>query len=266
MTTMLEAVDLTIAYGGVRANDGIDLAVEEGEFVGLIGANGAGKTTFVDGVTGFTPVTSGRVEFKGSDITRALPHRRAESGLVRTFQQVELFDDLSVADNLLLAAERVGWRTVLGDLLRRTQGAEQVQRVEWALELVGLGSLANRLPSDLSNGQRKLVGVARALAAKPSMVILDEPAAGLDATESIELSKVLRQLPDQGISVLLIDHDMGLVLSVCDRIYALDFGRVIAAGTPAEIRGSRAVIQAYLGAGAAADVDMGDSVSLEGVN
>lgn len=264
MSTILEAADLTVAYGGVRANDGIDLTVREGEFVGLIGANGAGKTTFVDGVTGFTPVTSGRVRFQGRDITGMAPHRRAQAGLVRTFQQVELFDDLTVSDNLLLAAERVAWRTVLGDLVRRTQGAEQVGAVEWALGMVGLESLADRLPSDLSNGQRKLVGVARALAAKPAMVILDEPAAGLDATESVELSKVLLQLPPQGISVLLIDHDMGLVLSVCDRIYCLDYGRIIADGTPAEIRASREVIRAYLGESAEPGTDIGD-VALEGV-
>jgi branched-chain amino acid transport system ATP-binding protein len=247
VTALLEAVDMTIAYGGVLANDAVDLRVGEGEFVGLIGANGAGKTSFVDGVTGFTPVTSGRVEFKGAAITTMAPHRRASAGLVRTFQAIELFDDLTVADNLLAAVETSSWRTFAGDLVRRRRSAAAAAQVEWALDLMGITDLARRLPSDLSNGQRKLVGVARALASRPDMVILDEPAAGLDAVESVDLSKTLRQLPAAGISVLLIDHDMGLVLSVCDRIYALDFGRIIAAGTPAEIRRSEAVVRAYLG-------------------
>lgn len=265
MTVLLEAIDMTIAYGGVRANDEVNLQVNEGEFVGLIGANGAGKTSFVDGVTGFAPVTSGRVEFKGDSITRLAPHRRAEAGLVRTFQAVELFDDLTVADNVLLATEPSTWGKLLHDLVRRSKTPEAAEQVEWAMGLVGVQDLAGRLPSDLSNGQRKLVGVARALAARPQMVILDEPAAGLDATESLELSKVLRSLPAAGISVLLIDHDMGLVLSVCDRIYALDFGRIIAEGTPAQIRKSPAVIGAYLGKSTEADATL-DAVSTEGTH
>jgi branched-chain amino acid transport system ATP-binding protein len=239
-------MDMTISYGGVRANDSINLTVGEGEFVGLIGANGAGKTTSVDGVTGFTPVTSGLVEFDGNDITKLAPHRRTAAGLVRTFQAIELFDDLSVADNVLVATEASSWRSFASDLVRSSRKTS-AERAHWALDLMAIGNLAGRLPSDLSNGQRKLVGVARALAARPAMVILDEPAAGLDAAESLEISRILRQLPAAGISVLLIDHDMGLVLSVCDRIYAVDFGRVIAEGTPAEIRNSAAVVRAYLG-------------------
>jgi branched-chain amino acid transport system ATP-binding protein len=256
-------MDMTIEYGGVRANDAVNLEVRSGEFVGLIGANGAGKTSFVDGVTGFTAVTSGQVMFKGEAITGMVPHRRASAGLVRTFQAIELFDDLTVADNLLAAVETSSWRSFARDLVRRSRSATAEKQVTWALNLMGISDLASRLPSDLSNGQRKLVGVARALASRPEMVILDEPAAGLDAAESLELSKTLRQLPAAGISVLLIDHDMGLVLSVCDRIYALDFGRAIAEGTPSQIRRSEAVVRAYLGD--SADTSSGlDVHSLEG--
>ncbi|CAN5262803.1 hypothetical protein BH09ACT10_BH09ACT10_26580 [soil metagenome] len=263
MTTLLEAIDMTIAYGGVRANDSVNLKVEAGEFVGLIGANGAGKTSFVDGVTGFTPVTSGRVEFRGEEITKVVPHIRSTSGLVRTFQAVELFDDLTVADNVLVATETSTWKSFFTDLVSRKRSAEIAERVSWAMNLVGVAELAERLPSDLSNGQRKLVGVARALASRPEMVILDEPAAGLDAIESLELAKVLRALPAAGISVLLIDHDMGLVLSVCDRIYALDFGQIIAEGTPAEIRKSKAVIRAYLGESADAEAGLDSDAGLD---
>jgi len=253
MRPLLRAIDMTIAYGGVLANDSINLTVGEGEFVGLIGANGAGKTTFVDGVTGFTPLMHGRVEFDGDDVTDLAPHRRPAVGLVRTFQAIELFDDLTVADNVLVASETSNWRSFARDLVRSSRSNPATARAQQALDLMTIGNLAGRLPSDLSNGQRKLVGVARALATRPTMVILDEPAAGLDATESLELSRILRQLPASGISVLLIDHDMQLVLSVCDRIYALDFGRVIAEGSPAEIRNSAAVVRAYLGESAGAE-------------
>lgn len=247
MKVLLNASDVTIAYGGVRANDAVNITVCEGEFVGLIGANGAGKTSFIDGVTGFTPVSSGRVEFEGQDITTMSPNRRARAGLVRTFQSVELFDDLTVADNVTVALEKLDWRTFASDLFRHSGGLRTREQVVAVLRLVGLEDMAERMPSSLSNGQRKLVGLARSLASRPTMAILDEPAAGLDAAESVELSHVLRGLPSVGTSVLLIDHDMGLVLSVCDRIYVLDSGRIIAHGTPAEIRSSPEVIRAYLG-------------------
>ena len=247
MAPLLQAQGVTVTYGGVHANRDVDLAVGAGQFVGLIGSNGAGKTTFVDAITGFTTVAAGSVMFDGEDITHARPHLRARAGLVRTFQALELFDDLTVRDNLLVACEPSRWWSLPFDILRRKQLPEIEERVDWALKRMGCAAFANRLPEDLSHGQRKLVSVARALAAQPKLVLLDEPAAGLDATESQALAKVLRSLLDDGIAVFLIDHDMGLVLSVCDEIYVLNFGEIVAHGTPAQIRHDPAVIAAYLG-------------------
>lgn len=249
---MLETRDLTVAYGGVRANDSVTVRVEEGELFGLIGPNGAGKTTFIEAITGFARVTSGRVSFRGKDVTSWPPHRRAHLGLTRTFQSVELFDDLSVMDNLLVAAEPGGLWSYFSDLAVPRRSAAAVNSSEWALELLGLARVADKISSDLSQGQRKLVGVARALAARPKLVLVDEPAAGLDTTESVELGVRLRRVVDSGITVLLVDHDMGLVLNSCDRLCVLNFGRLIATGDPETVRNDPAVVAAYLG-GAAGD-------------
>jgi branched-chain amino acid transport system ATP-binding protein len=245
---LLEARGVTVSYGGVVANDSVDLTVEENGFVGLIGANGAGKTTFIDAITGYAQIATGSVVFDGEDITGASPDQRARRGLVRTFQSLELFDDLTVRDNLLVACERPRWwspRDILGR--RRDSGIDE--QVDWALARLEIEEIAERLPEELSHGQRKLVGLARALASKPKLILVDEPAAGLDVNESEGLREILATLPADGIAVFLIDHDMGLVLSVCERIYALDFGHVIASGTPAEIRNNPVVIGAYLGEG-----------------
>jgi branched-chain amino acid transport system ATP-binding protein len=249
MSALLEASGMTVTYGGVHANRDVDLEVGRAEFVGLIGSNGAGKTTFIDAITGFARVNAGAVRFDGDDITRLPPSERARRGLVRTFQSLELFDDLTVRDNLLVACEHSRWWSLPIDVFRCKRAREVDEKVSWALATVGLEHLADKLPEDLPHGQRKMVGVARALAASPKLVLLDEPAAGLDAEESAELAKELRGLLDLGVSVLLIDHDMGLVLSVCDRVYVLDFGKVVAQGTPAQIRNDETVIAAYLGDG-----------------
>ena len=247
MTHLLEARGVTVTYGGVHANENVDLSIAEGKFVGLIGSNGAGKTTFVDAITGYARIAAGSVHFDGDDITADAPNLRARKGLVRTFQSLELFDDLTVYDNLLVACEKSRWWSIPVDILRRRPPKEAEERARWALRTVGIEHLADRLPEDLSHGHRKVVGVARALAARPKLLLLDEPAAGLDAHESADLSKMLRGLLEEGITIFLIDHDMGLVLSVCDEIYVLDFGRIVAHGTPAEIRRDPAVIAAYLG-------------------
>jgi branched-chain amino acid transport system ATP-binding protein len=251
MAPLLQTTELAVSFGGVRALDGVDLMVEPGRLVGLIGPNGAGKSTFIDAVTGFVAST-GRVEFAGRDISGAPAYRRARAGVGRTWQTVELFDDLTVAENLLVAAEpsRLGW--AVADLLRpRRRGAEA--RVEIALAGVGLEGVADHLPNRLSQGQRKLAGVARALAAEPALVCLDEPAAGLDPAESAALGAQLRATVDAGTAILLVDHDMGLVLGICDDIYVLEFGRVIAHGTPANVRADDRVIAAYLGENTASD-------------
>ena len=247
MAAMLETHGLTVTYGGLNANDDVNIGVQEGKVCGLIGPNGAGKTTFIDAITGFTAPSGGRVLFDGREINSLTPAQRADSGLTRTFQSLELFDDLTVWDNLLVAAERPTWWTFLADLVKPNRRSAAEEQAQWSLEVMGLQDMRDRLTTDLSHGQRKLVSVARALANRPKLVLLDEPAAGLDTAESQLLGDHLRDFLERDITVFLIDHDMGLVLNVCDYIYVLDFGRIIAEGTPAEIRANPAVIAAYLG-------------------
>jgi len=236
---------LSVAYGGVRAVDGVDLTVGAGQVVGLIGPNGAGKTTFIDAVTGFTPCR-GRVVLDGRDLTGLPPHRRARLGLARTFQSVELFDDLTIAENVAVPVERPTWRATVRDLVRPRAAATD-GAVGEALALLGLEHLADRQPNDLSHGQRRLVACARAIVGHPALVCMDEPAAGLDTTESRVLGGHLRTIVAAGPSILLVDHDMSMVLEVCDWVYVLQFGEVIAAGSPDDIRRHPAVVAAYLG-------------------
>jgi branched-chain amino acid transport system ATP-binding protein len=243
VTALLETHALTVTFGGLRAVDGVDLEVADGQIAGLIGPNGAGKTTLIDALTGFVPM-GGRVRFDGRDIESLAPHHRARTGLGRTWQSVELFDDLTVEDNLRVAAERQTVGGFLADLFHPTRRRGDVAH---ALDVLGISELGRRMPSELSAGQRKLVGAARAIAGRPRMLLLDEPAAGLDTTESREFAARLRAVRDTGITVLLVDHDMGLVLDVCDYIYVIDFGVKIAEGRAGEIVGDRRVVESYLG-------------------
>jgi branched-chain amino acid transport system ATP-binding protein len=255
MDTLLETADLSVVFGGLKAVDGVDLAVPRGQLVGLIGPNGAGKTTFVDALTGFVPAT-GRIRFAGRDISGLPAHRRVHAGLARTWQSLELFDDLTVGENLQVAAERTTIGSVAADLFAPSRRRDR-RAVDEALDLLELGALTERMPGELSQGQRKLVGVARALAARPQLVCMDEPAAGLDTSESQALGGRLRDTVAAGVGILLIDHDMGLVLSVCDYVYVIEFGAVIAHGTPAEIRTNERVLAAYLGEQARREVEVG---------
>jgi len=231
----LDAV--TVQYGGVRAVDSVSLSVSAGRVVGLIGPNGAGKTSLLDAISGFTRY-SGSVMLEGVPLDGLPGHRRSRQGLVRSFQGAELFDDLTVWENVVIGAGSAS-------------GEESVAaRSRWAIEAMGLGDVTEAAPGQLPNGRRKLVGVARAIAGRPTVVLLDEPAAGLDATESRLFADKLRGLTADGTTVLIIDHDMRLMLSVCDEIHVLDLGRLIASGTPAQVRQDLAVRLAYLGAAA----------------
>ncbi|HEX2382778.1 MAG TPA: ABC transporter ATP-binding protein [Acidimicrobiales bacterium] len=258
MSALLDVRGLRVAFGGVVAVDDVSFQVDEGTLVGFIGPNGAGKTTCIEALTGYVPHATGRVVFDDHDLGGLAPHRRARLGLVRTFQSVELFDDLTVRDNLRAAANRRTWWQSLGDLVA-PRWHDDESAIDDALELLGLTDVADALPAELPQGQRKLAGVARALTCRPRLLLLDEPAAGLDTVESVELGERLRAVVDRGVSVLLVDHDMGLVLGICDRVIVLDFGRVIAQGAPEEIRSNADVIAAYLGDDVAAAAPGGAS-------
>jgi branched-chain amino acid transport system ATP-binding protein len=248
MMELLRTTDMTVSFGGLRAVDAVDFSVEQGKLVGLIGPNGAGKTTFIDGITGFVPAT-GKIEFLGHDIANEPAHKRARRGLGRTWQSLELFEDLTINENLRVAADRQSAIGFLADLVLPQRRRNQAN-VEFALDVLGLRDLAERMPNEISQGQRKLVSAARALAARPQLVCMDEPAAGLDTTESQELGRRMRDIIDAGITIFLVDHDMGLVLNVCDYIYVIEFGAKIAEGTPDEIKNDPRVIEAYLGSSA----------------
>jgi branched-chain amino acid transport system permease protein len=226
---------LSVAFGGVRALTEVDLLVGRGELVGLIGPNGAGKTTFIDAVTGFVR-HSGGVTLMGHDVAGHAPHAIAALGCARTWQGTDLFDDLDVRENLTVAAG----------------SSVPPEEIESVLTQMGLAPVAEAMPAELSEGQRKLVGLARAVVGRPELLCLDEPAAGMDTRESQALGRRLRELADQGQSTLLIDHDMGLVLGICDRVVVLEFGRVIADGAPDAVRRDPAVMAAYLGSAAEA--------------
>ncbi len=238
-----------MSFGGVHAVVDVDLEVGAGQLVGLIGPNGAGKTTFIDAISGFVR-SRGRVELDGDDLTALPPHARARRGLARTWQSIELFDDLTVGENLLVAAHRPSLQRTLREAMSPPR--RDSSEIDPVLELLGLQAIVDELPSELSQGQRKLVGIGRALAARPRVVCLDEPAAGLDTHESEELGRRLRGLVDAGQAMLLVDHDMGLVLGICDEVVVLEFGKVIARGAADAVRRDPRVITAYLGSAAAA--------------
>ncbi|HEY2430435.1 MAG TPA: ABC transporter ATP-binding protein [Acidimicrobiales bacterium] len=242
---LLEVTDVVVQFGGVRALDGVDLTVHPGTITGLIGPNGAGKTTLFNAITGVVTPRSGRVSFDGTDITDWPTHRRGRAGLARTFQRLELFSGLTVHDNLLSAWEA----SVPGAVVGRHRAAGRALVAE-VLDRLALGPLADRLAGQLSTGHGRLVELARALCARPRLLLLDEPSSGLDPVETAQFRDVLLDVVGRETgepAILLVEHDVALVMEVCDAITVLDFGQRIAAGSPAEVRSNPAVIAAYLG-------------------
>ncbi|MER7183874.1 ATP-binding cassette domain-containing protein [Streptomyces hyaluromycini] len=242
----LHVRSVQVAFGAVRAVDGVELHVEPGEVVGVVGANGAGKTTLIDAITGFVP-SAGAIELGGQPLSAVSAYGRARAGIARSWQSLELIEDLTVLENLRVGSDARTWWSPLADMVRPKRG-EPTAAVRRAVDVLDLGGHLGDMPGELSTGKRKLVALARAVAGEPSVLLLDEPCSGLDHHEREEVGKVVRSLAEEwGMAVLLIEHDVHLVRRVCDRIVALDFGRVIAEGTPDHVLSEPAVMAAYLG-------------------
>jgi ABC-type branched-subunit amino acid transport system ATPase component len=242
--------NLVVKYGGHTAVNKISLTAPPGGLIGLIGPNGAGKTTTFNACTGLVRPTSGTVSLNGTDITTEAPHQRAQRGIGRTFQRMELFDSLSVRENVALGREggMAGSRPLRHLRSSRSDAAKVREASESALAQCGIEALAARRPADLSTGQRRLVELARCIAGGFTIMLLDEPSSGLDKAETVVFGQILRSLvADRGVGILLVEHDMALVMGVCDYLYVMDFGQPIFDGTPAEVHQSEIVRAAYLG-------------------
>lgn len=237
---LLEVRDVTVRFGGNVALDSVSLTVEPGIITGLIGPNGAGKTTLFNVVTGLHPPTRGTVLLDGEDVTRWLPFRRARRGMARTFQRLELFGELTVRENVQVAAS----------LHRRWGGGTGAVRrsADDLIDRLGLSGVAGVRADAIPTGQGRLVELARALAVQPRVLLLDEPAAGQSEQETEAFAAVLRELVADGVAILLVEHDMQLVMGVCEHLYVLDYGAVLAQGNPEQIQADPAVQAAYLGA------------------
>jgi branched-chain amino acid transport system ATP-binding protein len=249
-TGMLVAEQVTVKFGGNLALNDVSIDAQVGEVTGLIGPNGAGKTTLFNVITGMLAPTAGRIVLDGRDVSRLDTYKRARIGIARTFQRLELFTDLSIRDNLRVAGEiRNRWDGLAGRVGRGPRRINVARETERVLELIGLAELADADVSTIPTGTARVVELGRALMIQPRVLLLDEPASGQSDDETKAFERLLRRLArDDGLTVLLVEHDMALVMEVCDRIHVLDFGEVIAAGTPDEVRTDPRVRDAYLGA------------------
>ena len=251
MTALLQVQNVSKVFGGLIAVNGVSFAIEQNSISAIIGPNGAGKTTLFNLVTGFLQPTEGKVRLGETDITGLLPFRVASIGIVRTFQLVRLFLDMTVLENVMVGTHLNTSGGIISAVFRlpgaRSQMKEAEARARQLLAMVGLESYADTLATNLTYGQQRLLELARALAAKPKLLMLDEPAAGLTHGETKELSKLIRSVRDAGTTVLFIEHDMNMVMSTAERVVVLDFGKKIAEGTPNEIQKDSNVLEAYLG-------------------
>ena len=245
MNEILNLENISVNFGGHIAVNELSLTIDPGTITGLIGPNGAGKTTLFNVISGLLAPSSGRVLFADRDITSLAPHKRARIGIGRTFQRLELFNSLTVIDNLRVSIETSNqWKTSREAM----SGSSMNAKINKILDLTGLNSVRNVMASEIPTGQARLVELARALVLSPNLLLLDEPASGQNDEETERFGQLLRELCNSGISIFLVEHDMSLVMNTCDQVNVLDFGTVIAKGTPTEIQEHELVIEAYLGA------------------
>ncbi len=249
---LLEVKELGIDFGGLRALTDVDLTIDAGEIVGLIGHNGEGKTTVFTLLTGVSTPTRAAIRFAGKSIIGKKPYQITQTGIARTFQNIRLFKEMSVLDNIRVAINHTMRYPVISSFFRlpgywREEG-EAEERARELLGVFGMESAADQMAANLPYGMQRKLEILRALAADPQLLLLDEPAAGMDRTETQERMEVIRSIRERfQVAILLIEHDMSLVMNVCERLYVLDYGQLIASGTPDDIRRNEKVITAYLG-------------------
>ena len=254
---ILTTENLSVEFGGLKALTGVSIHVKEGEILSVIGPNGAGKTTFFNAITGNCRPSSGKVFLKGELITGMVPHVIARLGVARSFQNLKPFAEMSVVENVIVGREihfRSGLLSaVLRNRLFRSEEKRHVRKARDLIEFVGLERRRNTLARDLTYGEQKMLEIARALALEPSLLLLDEPVAGMNPTETGFVMELIRKIKAQGVTVLVIEHDMKMVMGISERIYVLDHGELIAEGDPHEVRNNQKVIEAYLGGGKRAE-------------